>query len=153
VTIRGDAPSGAIADARDGTPSPVAKAAETLIERLRDEGYGRTGIVAMALRNNAANYIEWLRARIRELEAAQQWRPGVEAPTDGRHIIGPTTFRYLKYKPDGQRQMKRDGRWQRASEYGWENCHSPPEWWQHVPKEWPNGQPRSNPDQPKEGEV
>jgi hypothetical protein len=34
--------------------------------------------------------------------------------------------RWKPYKPEGQRQMKRKGRWQRMSEYGgWENCDTP----------------------------
>lgn len=34
--------------------------------------------------------------------------------------------RWKPYKPDGQRQMKAKGRWQRMNEYGgWENCEKP----------------------------
>lgn len=34
--------------------------------------------------------------------------------------------RWKAYKPDGQRQMKKKGRWQRMNEYGgWDNCERP----------------------------
>lgn len=56
------------------------------------------------------------------------WRPTSEAPTvPGTYIKVRTTntYRWLEYKPDGQRQMKAKGRWQRATEYGWENAPLP----------------------------
>lgn len=67
--------------------------------------------------------------RAYEAGGGGQWVPGSQAPTDGRHILGSVSYRYLHYKPDGRRQMKAEGRWQRATEYGWENCGGPPEWW------------------------
>lgn len=46
--------------------------------------------------------------------------------------IGPV--RWKEYKPDGQRQMKRKGRWQAMTEYGgWGNCETPSEVWQEFP--------------------
>ena len=49
-----------------------------------------------------------------------------------------TTYRWKTYKPDGQRQMKAQGRWQRATGSGdavkWENCSTPDgEWTLNVP--------------------
>ena len=51
-----------------------------------------------------------------------------------------TTYRWKPYKPDGQRQMKAQGRWQRAAGSGdyakWENCSAPDgEWTLNTPKE------------------
>lgn len=46
------------------------------------------------------------------------------------------TYRWLPYKKDGRRQMKAQGRWQRATEYGYENCSQPAgEWTPNVPKD------------------
>lgn len=49
-----------------------------------------------------------------------------------------TTYRWKPYKPDGQRQMKARGRWQRAQEPdGWENCSAPAgEWIPNPPKDF-----------------
>jgi hypothetical protein len=61
---------------------------------------------------------------------AKDWRPMSEAPElPGTYINVRTTttntYRWLAYKPDGARQMRAKGRWQRATEYGWENCSKP----------------------------
>lgn len=59
------------------------------------------------------------------------WKPTSEAPTapgtyiDVLRITDVTTYRWLAYKPDGARQMRAKGRWQRATEYGWENAPLP----------------------------
>jgi len=51
------------------------------------------------------------------------------APKDGkmfyvRRLCGP--YRWKKYKPEGAKQMKAEGRWQESNEYGgWENCDEP----------------------------
>src|SRR5689334_22073781 len=50
-----------------------------------------------------------------------EWQPIETAPRDGTPVLGGVTYRYLPYKPEGKRQMKSDGRWQRATDYGWEN--------------------------------
>ena len=46
-----------------------------------------------------------------------------------------TTYRWQPYKPEGARQMKAKGRWQVATEYGWENATLPNgEWRPNVEK-------------------
>ena len=58
----------------------------------------------------------------------QDWRPTSEAsPRPGYYIDVRTveSYRWLAYKKDGARQMKAAGRWQRATEYGWENAPLP----------------------------
>jgi hypothetical protein len=88
--------AGPIADAPDGTlrldstkAAEAIKAAAALVRRLRDDRFWRPAdIVSSALRNNAANYIEWLHLRIRELEAQREWRPGITAPKDGTRFLG-----------------------------------------------------------------
>jgi hypothetical protein len=94
--------AGPIADAPDGTlrldstkAAEAIKAAAALVRRLRDDRFWRpddrfwrpADIVSSALRNNAANYIEWLHLRIRELEAQREWMPIESAPKDGTSII------------------------------------------------------------------
>lgn len=59
---------------------------------------------------------------------SDEWRPTSEAPAKPGTYINVrtvTTYRWLEYKPDGKRQMKAEGRWQRATEYGWENASLP----------------------------
>ena len=52
-------------------------------------------------------------------------------PQDGSWftIMEPVTYRWKPYKPDGVRQMGRNGRWQRMRVNGdwhsWENCEQP----------------------------
>lgn len=59
---------------------------------------------------------------------ANGWRPTSEAPTAPGTYINVRSvvcYRWLAYKPDGARQMGKPGRWQRATEYGWENATLP----------------------------
>lgn len=61
-------------------------------------------------------------------QSSSGWRPIREAPTaPGTYINvrSVTTYRWLAYKPDGVRQMKKAGRWQIATEHGWENAALP----------------------------
>lgn len=48
-----------------------------------------------------------------------------------------TTYRWKPYKPDGARQMKAQGRWQRAEGAGdfvrWSNCPAPDGEWRTQP--------------------
>jgi len=62
-------------------------------------------------------------------EARPAWREDAP-PEDGTYILGAVTYRYKAYKPDGQRQMRAKGRWQKAvGMYGkWENCERPERW-------------------------
>jgi hypothetical protein len=56
-------------------------------------------------------------------ESEPAWRPIQDAPaTPGTYINvrSVTTYRWLAYKPDGVRQMRKAGRWQIATEHGWE---------------------------------
>lgn len=63
--------------------------------------------------------------------AKGSWKPiaelGEPAPgTDPIRTIRVTeTWRWLPYKPAGQRQMKRRGRWQKWTGYGFENAELP----------------------------
>lgn len=61
-----------------------------------------------------------------------EWKPKSTAPTDGTTILGAEMYRFVKYKPKGQRQMKREGRWQKYNGYGWENAEAP-EYWTALP--------------------
>ena len=73
------------------------------------------------------------------------WQPIADAPKDGRTIIGAELYRWKKYKPDGQRQMKAAGRWQRYNGHGgWENSEAP-EYWQHT---FTNGDRSNEPTSP-----
>ena len=67
-------------------------------------------------------------AEIERLRSLTTWRPIAEAPRDGTPIVGAETYRYQPYKPDGRRQMRSAGRWQRATEYGWHNDNPPAAW-------------------------
>ena len=63
----------------------------------------------------------------------EAWRPTTEAPEiPGTYINVRTvnTYRWLAYKADGARQMGKSGRWQRATEHGWENAALPEGGWQ-----------------------
>lgn len=61
-----------------------------------------------------------------------------EYPKDGRAftLLVPVQYRWKKYKPDGQRQMKAAGRWQKATSNGdwfsWENCEPPADGLQQI---------------------
>lgn len=57
------------------------------------------------------------------------------------NVRSVTTYRWKPYKPDGQRQMRAQGRWQRAKEPdGWENCAAPVgEWAPNVAREVEHG--------------
>lgn len=67
--------------------------------------------------------------------AGQRWRPIETAPKDGTPIVTSRIVRYLPYKPDGARQMRKPGRWQEFNGYGWNNCDDPAEW---MPMEQPH---------------
>lgn len=71
-------------------------------------------------------------SRIRSALASpvEGWRPG-PPPADCGYVDvrEVTTYRYLPYKPDGRRQMRAPGRWQRATEHGFENCAPPTGEW------------------------
>jgi hypothetical protein len=57
-----------------------------------------------------------------------EWRTD-KPPEDGTMVLVPQSWRYVFYKPDGRRQMGTKGRWQRATDYGWENTGCAPEIW------------------------
>lgn len=64
---------------------------------------------------------------------AADWRPISELPGAGIMYVNVrvttvTTYRWKPYKPDGARQMRAKGRWQRARDPdGWENAKLPPD--------------------------
>jgi hypothetical protein len=65
-----------------------------------------------------------------EATDTKDWHPTSAVPAKpGTYInvrtVDVTTYRWLAYKKDGARQMKVAGRWQRATEYGWENAPLP----------------------------
>lgn len=63
-----------------------------------------------------------------ETTAGDEWRSTNEAvgkPGTYIDVRTVTSYRWLAYKPDGARQMKAAGRWQRATEHGWENATLP----------------------------
>jgi hypothetical protein len=57
-----------------------------------------------------------------------EWLSTDDAPRDGTPIIGSELYRYLPYKKDGARQMRAPGRWQRKTEFGWQNSAAPEAW-------------------------
>lgn len=57
-----------------------------------------------------------------------EWLDIKTAPQDGTPVIAPEFYRFLPYKPQGQKQMGKKGRWQRHNGYGWDNCEEPPCW-------------------------
>lgn len=70
--------------------------------------------------------------------AVSDWQPTSEAPCKPGTYINVrtvTTYRWLAYKKDGARQMRASGRWQRATEYGWENAPLPDGEFITIPKE------------------
>jgi hypothetical protein len=61
------------------------------------------------------------------------WQDISTAPKDGTPIVVGHLVRYLPYKPDGQRQMKAEGRWQEWNGYGWSNIDWVPTQWMPAP--------------------
>lgn len=62
------------------------------------------------------------------------WQPIESAPRDGTPLRIRTceVMRWLAYKPDGARQMKKAGRWQKHDGFGWANCPDPSGPWQFA---------------------
>lgn len=62
------------------------------------------------------------------------WQDIRTAPKDGTALKIRTyiVVRWLAYKPDGARQMKRAGRWQAHDGHGWTNCADPTDVWQYA---------------------
>ena len=68
------------------------------------------------------------------------WQPietAPEVPGTYINVRSVTSYRWLEYKKDGQRQMRARGRWQRATEWGWENCSKPDGEWMPNPPSVP----------------
>lgn len=68
--------------------------------------------------------------------AVRAWKSMSELTIDPKTTVyidvrEVTTYRWKPYKPDGARQMRATGRWQRTvGEYGkWENCSQPAGEW------------------------
>lgn len=66
-----------------------------------------------------------------------EWMDIATAPKDGTPIRGAEFYRYQPYKPEGRRQMRVAGRWQRKTEYGWENSAAPESWQPISPTDAP----------------
>ena len=93
----------------------------SIIDRLRAYARNQTGWHNIDdVCDEAADEIIRLRA-----EVAARWLPIESAPKDGTEILGGELYRYLPYKPDGRRQMRADGRWQRWNGTRYENCEAP----------------------------
>ncbi|MBS4049015.1 MAG: hypothetical protein KG075_21905 [Alphaproteobacteria bacterium] len=95
---------------------------ETLT-RERDEARERAG--------ELEKLVIWSADEKRAAEAAlaeRNFKPVSEAPKDGTPIAGLEAYRYQPYKPDGTRQMNKDGRWQRWNGFGWDNSPEPEAW-------------------------
>lgn len=112
---------------------------KTLIAELRDEalrahdGLQTTGH-ADNWREVEAVYKEQFRIADRLAailaEEAGGWTEGEPPPPDRLamyYVRMIEVFRWLPYRPDGARQMRRSGRWQKHQGYGFEN------------HEWPDG--------------
>lgn len=90
-----------------------------------------------------------IKERVREVlrlaEAAptpKEWKPLADGEPDGLrvpHILvrHDEMYRYLRYRPDGVRQMKKPGRWQKFNGHGWDNAAFPEgaEWTPNPPAE------------------
>jgi len=64
----------------------------------------------------------------------QEWQPGPPPDNVGYvDVREVTTYRFMPYKPDGRRQMGKRGRWQSATQYGFENCDPPVGEWRTNP--------------------
>jgi hypothetical protein len=65
------------------------------------------------------------------------WRPTSEAPERSGmtiYVRSIEVYRFHPYKPDGQRQMGRPGRWQKLNDYGgWDVADLPSGEFMHVP--------------------
>jgi hypothetical protein len=47
-------------------------------------------------------------------------------PYQSRHIVVAWSMRWVPYKPSSEQYRRgQKGRWQRATDYGWENCEAP----------------------------
>lgn len=114
-----------------GTAPDAADRIEALVKQCE-------GLAQAAMNNGQALILA--EARIRELEArpasavrddAMDEAEVAEIERSGKrwHGEAPQVYRWEPYKPDGQRQMKAKGRWQRqvgSGEYWrWENCERP----------------------------
>lgn len=63
-----------------------------------------------------------------EPSCQSEWQPTSSAPAkpgDYIEVRSVTVYRWLPYKPDGARQMKKKGRWQAHDGYGFTNEELP----------------------------
>src|ERR1700689_1669353 len=77
-------------------------------------------------------------APIKKPSSKREINPNITTYIDVREV---TTYRWKQYKPDGQRQMKAKGRWQRETGTGhfphWVNCPPPVGEWRLNATEGP----------------
>ncbi|KAA0572255.1 hypothetical protein FZ983_32305 [Azospirillum sp. B21] len=76
---------------------------------------------------HAHNFAGEYAARASAPEVEGDWKPISEAPQNGMIDVRSTcTYRWRAYRP-GSPQLRRGikGRWQRATDYGWENANLP----------------------------
>lgn len=104
---------------------------KALVRELRNRASDQATVQAVTLRQCADRLSQILD------EEEGGWTEG-EPPTPERmemfYVRAIEVYRWLPYKPDGARQMRRSGRWQKHQGYGFEN-HDWPDGaqWRRVP--------------------
>jgi len=109
------------------TPDEAKSLIDEYGQLKREQGYAASGVTASM---DAASEAKLL-AAYEKLNAAlieSKWQSG-DPPqpekTEWFSVRVIELWRWLPYKPDGARQMKAKGRWQKHNEHGFENADWP----------------------------